>query len=119
MNESNTSSSVWGILAGLALIVILLGGSVYLVAQQLSNAERARAEQWTARQSIAVAQAYAQVEIARVHEAASVERAQVFALTLRSFTTDNSVQLTLLSLSVGVLAVLQLVQAVTRPRGGA
>ena len=55
----------------------------------------------------------------RAHEAGSTERMQVFALTLKSLTAENQGTLTLLSVGVLILGILQLVQALTRPRGGA
>jgi hypothetical protein len=108
------SSSIWGILAGIVLIVVLIGGSVYAIgdlgvqrAHAVASAEAARAQQ-----------AYAQVEIVRAHEAGSTERLQVFALTLKALTNDNQVAVTLLSVGVLLLGILQLVQVLTRPRGG-
>lgn len=122
MNEQTHSSgpsAVYGILAAIVLIIALIGGSLYLIGDISVQRERAVAEQWNARARAEEARAYAQVELARVHESASTERMQVFALTLKSFSTDNQLVLTLLSTGVLLLCILQLVQYMTRPRGDA
>jgi hypothetical protein len=127
MNEQPSSgpSAVWGILAGIVLIVALIGGSLYMIGDLGVQRERARAEQWSSRSQVETARAYAQtqiaqaqVEMARAHEAGSTERMQVFALTLKSMTAENQGTITLLSVGVLILGILQLVQALTRPRGG-
>jgi hypothetical protein len=117
--HSSGPSAVYGILAGIVLIIALIGGSLYLIGDLSTQRARAVAEQWNARAQVETARAYAQVELARAHEAGSTERMQVFALTLKSLTADNQGTLTLLSVGVLILGILQLVQAITRPRGGA
>jgi len=120
MNEQTTSgsSAVWGILAGIVLIVALIGGSIYLISDVGLQRDRARVQERNAQAQIEAARAYAQVEMTRAHEEGSTERMQVFALTLKSMTAENQGTLTLLSVGVLILGILQLVQAVTRPRGG-
>jgi hypothetical protein len=128
MNEQPTSgpSAIWGILAGIVLIVALIGGSLYLIGDISAQRERAVAEQWNARAQVESARAYAQtqiaqaqVEIARAHEDGSTQRMQVFALTLKSLTSENQTPIMLLSVGVLILGILQLVQIIIRPRGGA
>lgn len=126
MSEQPQTSAIWGILAAIVVIIALIGGSIYLIGDLSAQRERAVAEQWGARAQVESARAYAQtqiaqaqVEMARAHEAGSTERMQVFALALRSFSSDNQLVLTLLSTGVLILGILQLVQYLTRPRGGA
>lgn len=119
MNETSATSPVWGILAGIIVIIALVGGGIYLIGDQSVRHAQAVASAEHARAAAEAARSYAQVEIARAHEAGSTERMQVFALTLRSFTADNTAALILLAVGVLILAVLQLVQALTRPRGDA
>lgn len=116
MNEQPTSgpSTVWGILAGIVLIIALIGGSLYMIGDLSTQRARAIADA----EHEQTLQAQAQVEIVRAHESGSTERMQVFALTLKSMTAENQGTITLLSVGVLVLAILQLVQFVTRPRGG-
>jgi hypothetical protein len=109
------SNPIWGILAGCVLVVALIGGSFYLVGDLSTQRARAVADAESYRAQIA----QAQVELARAHEEGSTERMQVFALTLKSLTAENQGTLTLLSVGVLILGILQLVQFVTRPRGGA
>jgi uncharacterized membrane protein YraQ (UPF0718 family) len=118
MNDLPTSgpNPVFGILAGIVLIIALIGGSIYLISDLSVQRERAVAEQWNARAQVESARAYAQVELARAHESGSTERMQVFALTLKSLTAENQGTITLLSVGVLLLGILQLVQALTRPR---
>jgi len=125
-NETETGNGAtgWMILSALLALVVIVGSLLYLVNGQAARMEDARAEQWNARAQVEQARAYgqtqiaqAQVEIARAHEEGSTERAQVFALTLRSFTADNHLELTLVSVGVVLLAILQVVQVLTR-RGG-
>lgn len=105
---------IFGILAGIVIIIALIGGSLYMIGDLSTQRARAVADAENARVQIA----QAQVEMARAHEEGSTERMQVFALTLKSMTTENQGTITLLSVGVLVLAILQLVQFVTRPRGG-
>ena len=114
METQRGPSAVWGILAGIVMIVALIGGSLYVIGDLSTQRARAVADAENARAQIA----WSQVEMVRAHEAGSTERLQVFALTLKSLTADNQVPLTLLSVGVLLLGILQLVQAVTRPRGG-
>lgn len=126
MNDE--SSSGGGILAGIAVLVailVIIGGMIYMIGDISAQRARAVADAENARAQIASAHAYAQtqiaqaqVEMARAHEEGSTERMQVFALTLKSLTAENQGTLTLLSVGVLVLAILQLVQFMTRPRGG-
>jgi hypothetical protein len=106
------------VLSALIAVVVIVGSIIYMVNGQAVRIEDARAEQWTARAQAESARSYAQVEIARAHEAGATERAQVFALTLRSFTADNHLELTLVSVGVVLLAILQVVQILTRHGGG-
>ena len=115
MNDE--SSSGGGILAGIAVLVailVIIGGMIYMIGDISAQRARAVADAENARAQIA----QAQVEMARAHEEGSTERMQVFALTLKSMTAENQGTLTLLSVGVLVLAILQLVQFMTRPRGG-
>jgi hypothetical protein len=120
MNDQTNSGSspVWGILAGIVLIVALIGGSLYLISDLGVQRDRARAQERSAQAQIESARAYAQVEMTRAHETGATERMQVFALTLKSLTAENQMTITLLSVGVLILGILQLVQALTRPRGG-
>ena len=127
MNDESSSGG-GGILAGIAVLVailVIIGGMIYMIGDLSTQRARAVADAENARAQIASAHAYAQtqiaqaqVEMARAHEEGSTERMQVFALTLKSLTAENQGTLTLLSVGVLVLAILQLVQFVTRPRGG-
>jgi hypothetical protein len=108
------TSPVWGILAGIVLIVALIGGSLYLIGDLSTQRARAVADAENARAQIA----QAQVEIVRAHEDGSTQRMQVFALTLKSLTSENQMPITFLSVGVLILGILQLLQFVTRPRGG-
>jgi hypothetical protein len=126
MNDNSGPSAIWGILAGIVLIVALIGGSLYLIgdlgvqrARSVADVENARAQVETARAYAQTQIAQAQVEMARAHEEGNTERMQVFALTLKSMTAENQMTITLLSVGVLILGILQLVQAITRPRGGA
>ena len=127
MSEQPNSgpSAVWGIMAGIVIIIALIGGSLYLIGDLSTERERAVAEQWNAKAQVETARAYAQTQIAqaqveeaRAHEEGSTERMQVFALTLKSMTAENQLPITLLSVGVLILGILQLVQTLTRPRGG-
>ncbi len=115
--QTQGGGGVWMALAVAVAIICIVGGMIYMIGDLSVQRERAVAAQWDARAQVESARAYAQVELARAHEAGSTERMQVFALTLRSFSSDNQVALTLLSVGVLVLGILQLVQVVTRPRG--
>lgn len=124
MNEQSRSSGILTGVAVLVAILVIIGGMVYMIGDISAQRERAVAEQWNARAQVESARAYAQtqiaqaqVEMARAHEAGSTERMQVFALTLKSFSSDNQLVLTLLSTGVLLLGILQLVQYLTRPRG--
>lgn len=115
MNDQPSTSGS-GILTGIAVlvaIVVIVGGMVYMIGDLGTQRARAVADAENARASIA----QAQVEIVRAHEAGSTERMQVFALTLKSLTAENQGTVTLLAVGVLLLGILQLVQAVTRPRG--
>jgi uncharacterized membrane protein YraQ (UPF0718 family) len=112
MNEQ--SSPIFGILAGIVLIIALIGGMVYMIGDLSTQRARAVADA----EHEQTLQAQAQVELARAHEEGSTERMQVFALTLKSMTAENQGTITLLSVGVLILGVLQLVQTLTRPRGG-
>jgi hypothetical protein len=124
MNESEQSSGS-GILGGVAVIVailVIIGGMIYMIGDINAQRARAVADAETARAQIAQARAQiaqAQVEIVRAHEDGSTQRMQVFALTLKSLTSENQTPITLLSVGVLLLGILQLVQVITRPRGGA
>ena len=115
MNEQSSPSPIYGILAGIVIIVALIGGSLYLIGDLSTQRARAVADA----EHEQTLQAYAQVEIVRAHESGSTERMQVFALTLKSLTAENQGTITLLSVGVLILGILQLIQALTRPRGGA
>ena len=128
MNDQTNSgsSAVWGVLAVVVIIIAIAGGSVYLISDRVAAGNQARAAQAQAEaqkeQAWAYAQtqiAQAQVELARAHEEGSTERMQVFALTLKAFSNDNQLVLTMLATGVLLFAILQLVQYLTRPRGGA
>jgi hypothetical protein len=138
MNTEPTSSggSLLGGIAVFVAILVIIGGMIYMIgdlstqrARAVADAENARAQAESARSyaQVEIAQAQvektraheaAQVEIARAHEEGSIERQQIFALTLKSMTAENQGTLTLLSVGVLILGILQLVQALTRPRGG-
>ena len=108
----SSTSPVWGILAALMAAGIIIVAAVYAIGDVSARHTEAQAAIEQARASIA----QANVEIVRAHESGSTERMQVFALTLRSFSADNRTEMTLLSVGVIILAVLQLVQAVTKGR---
>jgi uncharacterized membrane protein YraQ (UPF0718 family) len=116
--NAESSSGGGGILAGIAVLVailVIIGGMIYMIGDLSAQRARSVADAESSRAQIA----QAQVEIARAHEEGSTERMQVFALTLKSLTAENQMTITLLSVGVLILGILQLVQTITRPRGGA
>ena len=113
MNDSSRGILLGGVAVFVAILVII-GGMIYMIGDLSTQRARAVADAENARAQIA----QAQVEMARAHEEGSTERMQVFALTLKSLTAENQGAITLLSVGVLILGILQLFQVLTRPRGG-